>query len=249
MKKRFLSMSLVVAMAAVAMTGCGGNSGSSDKSGDADTIKIGGMGPITGGAAYYGTEVKQGSQIAIDEINEAGGINGMKIEYNFQDDEADAEKAVNAYNTLKDWGVQVIVGATTSDATISLAAETANDNVFQITPSGSSVDCVTNPNAYQVCFSDPNQGIASAQYIAENKLATKIAVIYDSSSSYSSGNYENFVKKAKEEGLDIVSTGAFTASNNTDFSVQLQDAKNNGAELVFLPVYYQQACIIFEAGT
>ena len=95
MKKRFLSMSLVVAMAAVAMTGCGGNSGSSDKSGDADTIKIGGMGPITGGAAYYGTEVKQGSQIAIDEINEAGGINGMKIEYNFQDDEADAEKAVN----------------------------------------------------------------------------------------------------------------------------------------------------------
>ena len=96
MKKRFLSMSLVVAMAAVAMTGCGGNSGSSDKSGDADTIKIGGMGPITGGAAYYGTEVKQGSQIAIDEINEAGGINGMKIEYNFQDDEADAEKAVNA---------------------------------------------------------------------------------------------------------------------------------------------------------
>ena len=246
MKKRFLSMSLVVAMAAVAMTGCGGNSGSSDKSGDADTIKIGGMGPITGGAAYYGTEVKQGSQIAIDEINEAGGINGMKIEYNFQDDEADAEKAVNAYNTLKDWGVQVIVGATTSDATISLAAETANDNVFQITPSGSSVDCVTNPNAYQVCFSDPNQGVASAQYIAENKLATKIAVIYDSSNSYSSGIYENFVKKAKEEGLDIVSTGAFTASNNTDFSVQLQDAKNNGAELVFLPVYYQQACIILK---
>ncbi len=246
MKKRFLSMSLVVAMAAVAMTGCGGNSGSSDKSGDADTIKIGGMGPITGGAAYYGTEVKQGSQIAIDEINEAGGINGMKIEYNFQDDEADAEKAVNAYNTLKDWGVQVIVGATTSDATISLASETANDNVFQITPSGSSVDCVTNPNTYQVCFSDPNQGIASAQYIAENKLATKIAVIYDSSSSYSSGIYENFVKKAKEEGLDIVSTGAFTASNNTDFSVQLQDAKNNGAELVFLPVYYQQACIILK---
>ena len=136
MKKRFLSMSLVVAMAAVAMTGCGGNSGSSDKSGDADTIKVGGMGPITGGAAYYGTEVKQGSQIAIDEINEAGGINGMKIEYNFQDDEADAEKAVNAYNTLKDWGVQVIVGSTTSDATISLGAETAADNVFQITPSG-----------------------------------------------------------------------------------------------------------------
>ena len=167
--KKFLSMSLIVAMTVATLTGCGG--GSTEEKGGADTLKIGSMGPITGGAAYYGTEVKQGAQIAIDEINEAGGINGIKVEFNFQDDEADAEKAVNAYNTLKDWGVQMIVGATTSDATISLAAETANDNVFQITPSGSSVDCVTNPNAFQVCFSDPNQGIASAQYIAENKLA------------------------------------------------------------------------------
>ena len=242
--KKFLSMSLIVAMTVATLTGCGG--GSTEEKCGADTLKIGSMGPITGGAAYYGTEVKQGAQIAIDEINEAGGINGIKVEFNFQDDEADAEKAVNAYNTLKDWGVQMIVGATTSDATISLAAETANDNVFQITPSGSSVDCVTNPNAFQVCFSDPNQGIASAQYIAENKLASKVAVIYDSSSSYSSGIYENFAKKAKAEGIDIVATGSFTADNNTDFSVQLQDAKNNGAELVFLPVYYQQACIILK---
>ena len=242
--KKFLSMSLIVAMTVATLTGCGG--GSTEEKGGADTLKIGSMGPITGGAAYYGTEVKQGAQIAIDEINEAGGINGIKVEFNFQDDEADAEKAVNAYNTLKDWGVQMIVGATTSDATISLAAETANDNVFQITPSGSSVDCVTNPNAFQVCFSDPNQGIASAQYIAENKLALKVAVIYDSSSSYSSGIYENFAKEAKAEGIDIVATGSFTADNNTDFSVQLQDAKNNGAELVFLPVYYQQACIILK---
>lgn len=242
--KKVLSMSLIVAMTVATLTGCGG--GSTEEKGGADTLKIGGMGPITGGAAYYGTEVKQGAQIAIDEINEAGGINGIKVEFNFQDDEADAEKAVNAYNTLKDWGVQMIVGATTSDATISLAAETANDNVFQITPSGSSVDCVTNPNAFQVCFSDPNQGIASAQYIAENKLASKVAVIYDSSSSYSSGIYENFAKEAKAEGIEIVATGSFTADNNTDFSVQLQDAKNNGAELVFLPVYYQQACIILK---
>lgn len=242
--KKVLSMSLVVAMTVAALTGCGG--GSTEEAGGSDTFKIGGMGPITGGAAYYGTEVKQGAQIAIDEINEAGGINGMKVEFNFQDDEADAEKAVNAYNTLKDWGVQAIVGATTSDATISLAAETANDNVFQITPSGSSVDCVTNPNAFQVCFSDPNQGIASAQYIAENKLATKVAVIYDSSSSYSSGIYENFAKEAKSKGIEVVATGSFTADNNTDFSVQLQDAKNKGAELVFLPVYYQQACIILK---
>lgn len=242
--KKFLSVSLVIAMLAMTLTGCGG--GSAEEKGGADTLKIGGMGPITGGAAYYGTEVKQGAQIAIDEINEAGGINGIKIEFNFQDDEADAEKAVNAYNTLKDWGVQMIVGATTSDATISLAAETANDNVFQITPSGSSVDCVTNSNAFQICFSDPNQGIASAQYIAENQLATKVAVIYDSSNSYSSGIYENFAKEAKKEGIEVVATGSFTADNNTDFSVQLQDAKNNGAELVFLPVYYQQACIILK---
>ena len=241
--KKTLSMFLVVAMMATLLVGCGGSDSEATTS---DTFKIGGTGPTTGGAAYYGNEVKNGMQIAVDEINEAGGIAGKQIEMNFQDDEADPEKVINAYNTLKDWGVQMIVGATTSDACIALAAETANDNVFQITPSGSTVDCVTNANAFQICFSDPNQGVASAQYIGQNNVATKVAVIYDSSSSYSSGIYENFAAEAKNQGIEIVSAEAFTADNNTDFSVQLQTAKEAGAELVFLPIYYQQACIILK---
>lgn len=242
--KKALSMLLVIAMMATMVAGCGG--GSEEEAGSSDTFKIGGTGPTTGGAAYYGNEVKKGMEIAVEEINANGGIGGKQIEMNFQDDEADPEKVINAYNVLKDWGVHMIVGATTSDASIAMAAETANDNIFQITPSGSAVDCVTNPNAFQICFSDPNQGIASAQYIAEHELATKIAVIYDSSSSYSAGIYENFAAEAEKQGLEIVAAEAFTADNNTDFSVQLQTARDAGAELVFLPIYYQQACIILK---
>lgn len=247
--KKFLSMSLVIAMLAMTLTGCGGGSSdsASTESGDATTFKIGATGPLTGGLAYYGNEVKQGAELAIEEVNAAGGINGMEVELNFQDDEGDTEKVINAYNTLKDWNAHVILGAVTSDPSISLASETANDNMFQITASGSSPDIVVSPNVFQVCFSDTNQGKASAVYMGENKIATKVAVIYDSSSSYSAGIYESFAKElANYADIEIVSAEAFTADNNTDFSVQLTSAKNAGADLVFLPVYYQQATTILK---
>lgn len=247
--KKFLSMSLVIAMLAMTLTGCGGGSSdsASTESGDATTFKIGATGPLTGGLAYYGNEVKQGAELAIEEVNAAGGINGMEVELNFQDDEGDTEKVINAYNTLKDWNAHIILGAVTSDPSISLAAETTNDNMFQITASGSSPDIVVSPNVFQVCFSDTNQGKASAVYMGENKIATKVAVIYDSSSSYSAGIYESFAKElANYSDIEIVSAEAFTADNNTDFSVQLTSAKNAGADLVFLPVYYQQATTILK---
>ena len=208
------------------------------------TLKIGGIGPLTGGAAVYGIAAMNGSQIAVDEINAAGGVNGMMLELNFQDDELDSEKSVNAYNTLKDWGVQVIDGCVTSACSIAVAAKTAEDNIFQLTPSGSAVECVANPNSFRVCFSDPNQGAASAQYIGEHGLATKVAVIYDSSDVYSSGIYEKFAGEAADQPFEIVATGAFTADNKTDFSVQLQQAKDAGADLVFLPIYYNEAALI-----
>ncbi|MDE6847296.1 MAG: ABC transporter substrate-binding protein [Lachnospiraceae bacterium] len=213
------------------------------------TFKIGGIGPLTGGAAVYGIAAMNGSQIAVDEINAAGGINGMTVELNFQDDELDSEKSVNAYNTLKDWGVQVIDGCVTSACSIAVAAKTAEDNIFQLTPSGSAVECVTNPNSFRVCFSDPNQGAASAQYIGEHNLATKIAVIYDSSDVYSSGIYEKFVSEAANQSFEIVTAGAFTADNKTDFSVQLQQAKDAGADLVFLPIYYNEAALILKQAS
>ena len=245
--KKVLSLMLVAAMV-LSMAACGSsNSGSSENGGDssADTFKIGGIGPLTGGAAIYGVAVKNGAQIAIDEINEAGGINGYQIEYQFEDDELDNEKSVNAYNTLKDWGMQILMGCVTSGCCTAVAAETANDNMFQITPSGSSTDCIADKtNVFQVCFTDPNQGIASAQYIGENSVAAKVAVIYDSSDVYSSGIYAKFKEEAANQSFDIVAEGSFTADNKTDFSVQLQQAKDADADLVFLPIYYSEAALI-----
>ena len=245
--KKFISVMLVAAMAVTALTGCGSNSSSSSKK-DADKYSIGGIGPTTGATAIYGTAVKNGAQIAVDEINAAGGINGKQIEYRFEDDQNDAEKSVNAYNTLKDWGMQMLVGTTTTAPCIAVAGKTASDNMFQITPSASAPDVLSsgNGNIFQVCFTDPNQGIASAQYIAENKLAKKIGIIYDSSDVYSSGIEEKFEAEAKDKGLQIVSKAAFTADSKTDFGTQLQKAKDAGADLLFLPIYYQEASIILK---
>ena len=208
---------------------------------DGDAFKVGGIGPVTGAAAVYGQAVKNATELAVNEINALGGV---QFEFQFEDDEHDAEKSVNAYNSLKDWGMQMLLGTVTSAPCIAVAAETANDNMFQLTPSGSAVECVQNPNAFRVCFSDPNQGTASAQYIGENKIATKIGVIYDSSDVYSSGIYEKYAAEAANQGLEIVSAEAFTADSKTDFTVQLQKAKDAGAELVFLPVYYTEASLI-----
>ena len=247
MKKinKILSVALVAVMVCATLVGCG-NSGSTASG---DVFKIGGIGPTTGDAASYGIAVKNGIQIAVDEINAAGGINGYQIDYKFEDDECDAEKSVNAYNVLKDWGMQMLIGSTTSGCSVAVSAETANDNMFQLTPSGSSTNCTANDNVFRVCFSDPNQGKASANFIANNKLATKIAVIYDSSSEYSSGIYASFAQQAAENNLEVTAS-AFTSDNKTDFSVQLQSAKENGAELVFLPIYYQEAsAILSQADT
>lgn len=259
MKKRVVSLGMAVMMAA-SLAACGSSSEPAQTEGakaetsaeegkasaDGEAFKIGGIGPITGPAASYGQAVQNGMELAIKEINEAGGINGYPIEYNFQDDENDPEKAVNAYNTLKDWGMQLLLGTTTSKPCIAVAAESQADNLFQITPSGSAVECVSADNVFRVCFSDPDQGKASAQYIGQNGIATKVAIIYDSSTEYSDGIRESFAAEAANQGLEVVASEAFTADSNTDFSVQLDKAKESGAELVFLPIYYQEASVILK---
>lgn len=214
------------------------------ESADGAVFKIGGIGPVTGGAAIYGQAVKNGAQIAVDEINAAGGINGVQVEFNFQDDEHDAEKSVNAYNKLKDLGMQVLMGSVTSAPCIAVAEKTKEDNMFQITPSGTAVECVQYDNAFRMCFSDPNQGLESAKYIGENGLAAKVAVIYDSSDVYSTGIYESFAAEAENQPFEIVEVQAFTADSKTDFSVQVQKAKDAGADLVFVPFYYTEASLV-----
>ena len=259
--KKITSMLLAVVLGATLLTGCGGAADTSATGTTDDTatestaadnssastgaaFKIGGIGPVTGGAAVYGNAVKNGAQIAIDEINAAGGINGAQIEYKFEDDEHDAEKAVNAYNTLKDWNMQLLMGTVTSAPCVAVSEKTKEDNIFQLTPSGTSVPCTQYDNAFRVCFSDPLQGTASAKYIGMNNLSSKLAVIYDSSDVYSSGIYETFAKEAANQPFEIVAAEAFTADNKTDFTTQLQKAKDAGADLVFLPIYYQEATLI-----
>ena len=241
--KKMMSAALTAAMAVTMLAGCGG--GETEK-GSSDTIKIGAIGPVTGDGAIYGEAVKNGAELAVKEINEAGGINGAQIEFNFQDDEADAEKAVNAYNTLKDWGMQALLGTVTSAPCVAVGEVAQADNMFLLTPSGTAVECVQYDNAFRVCFSDPMQGAESAKYIADNQLATKIAVIYNSSDVYSTGIYQAFEKEAETAGLEIVAAEAFTAESKTDFSVQLQKAKDAGAELVFLPFYYSEASLVLQ---
>ena len=244
MLKKAASLALASAMV-FSLAACGSNGGGSDEgNADATTFKIGGIGPTTGNNAIYGTAVQNGIQLAVDEINADGGINGYQIEYQFEDDQSDSEKSVNAYNTLKDWGMQMLVGTVTSTPCVAVVEETHADNMFQFTPSATTVEAIQYDNAFRMCFSDPSQGTVSADYIAENGLASKIGIIYDSSDTYSTGIYQNFATEAEAKGLEVVAAEAFTADSNTDFSVQIQKVKDAGAELVFLPIYYQQASLI-----
>lgn len=245
MKKKFtkiLSVVLAVAMITACFAACSKKNADKDTSANT-TIKIGSIGPLTGDNALYGLAVQHGAQLAVDEINAAGGINGVQIEFKMEDDQADTEKSVNAYNSLKDWGMQMLMGTVTSTACIGVAEETYNDKMFMLTPSGTAVDCVKYDNAFRICYSDPNQGSASADYIAEQGLAKKIFAIYDSSNAYSAGIYEKFYSQAQANGLTVESA-SFTADSNKDFSVQLQQAKTFGAELIFLPIYFSEASLI-----
>ena len=269
MKKIFktsLAVALSVCMAA-AMTACGGSGSSSssapaadsgaktEDAGSADagavTIKIGGSGPLTGGAAVYGQAVKNAAEIAVDEVNAKGGI---QFELQFEDDAHDPEKAVTAYGVLKDWGMQVSLATVTSAPGAAVAPSYAEDKIFAITPSGSSPSVIyADPdnmsgaygNVFQMCFTDPNQGSASAEYLQGHQtLGSKVAIIYKNDDNYSKGIRDTFVAKAAEIGLEVVSEGTFDDSNAQDFTVQLGQAKDAGADIVFLPIYYDPASLI-----
>ena len=266
--KKLISLVMVLAMCVFLLAGCGQSEepAASDSPSEAPSevsaepagdetdaegasFMIGGVGPLTGDNAIYGTAVMNGVQIAVDEINAAGGINGYQIEYRFEDDVSDGESSVNAYNTLMDWGMQLLVGPVTTGPAISVSAEVYNDRVFALTPSASSPDVTAGKdNMFQMCFTDPNQGVTAADYIADNALGTAIGIIYDSSDAYSTGIYTAFETEAQARGLNIVQASSFTADSNTDLSTQVQQCKDAGADLVFLPIYYQQASVVLSTA-
>ncbi len=253
MKKRIISLFLV-AILVFSFVGCS----KEDKKGTESTkegnatgdnfqvYKIGGIGPVTGDAATYGIAVKNAAELAVKEINAAADAkgSGIKFEFKFEDDVHNQEKAVNAYNSLKDWGMQILMGTVTSAPCEAVIEHSKKDNIFQMSPSASSKEAIKYDNVFRICFSDPDQGAASAKYIGEHELAKKVAIIYDSSDVYSTGLYETFAEEAKNQPFEIVSTETFTEAANTDFSVQIQKAKESGADLVFLPIYYKEASLI-----
>ena len=261
-KTRILSLALTGALCMSLLAGCG--SSGNDATGEANTpatgsettapengstggdttgtIKIGGIGPLTGSAAVYGLATKQGAEVAINEINALG---GLQFSLDFQDDEGDTEKAVNAYNKLIGDGAQIIYGCTTTNPCVAVAAETYSARYFQLTPSASSTTVTEGKdNVFQVCFTDPNQGSTAANYIKDNNLGTKVAVIYNNGDAYSTGIYNAFQSTADEIGLEIVTVQTFPDDSNTDFNVQLTAAKDAGADLVFMPIYYTPASLI-----
>ncbi len=236
--KKVLSLILtaVMLMGIVTLTGCVQQ--------DSNTIRIGGIGPLTGGAAAYGNAVKNGAEIALEEINALDEL-AFDFELKFEDDEHSPEKAANAYNTLRDWNMHLLLGTVTTTPCLAVSSKTFEDRIFTITPSASSPEVIDGKdNVFQVCFSDPGQGTASAKYIAENALADKIAIIYKNDDAYSTGIYEAFKAEADRLELDIVSVTTFTTDTASDFSVQISAAKSEGAELVFLPIYYEPASLI-----
>ena len=252
--KKYLAFAMALAMVAASFAGCGSSSSApasttaatTAAAGDAaeapagtGTVKIGMSGPLTGGASAYGLAVKAGMEVAVEEINAKG---GLQIEFNAQDDEADGEKAVSAYNALKDWGMQVMAGQVTTGSALAVAPESTTDNMFNLTPSASAETlALSGPNVFQMCFTDPNQGASAAELVSTKFAGSKVGIIYDSSDDYSTGLYNGFTAKAAELGLEIVATTSYTADNKADLSTQVTQCQDAGADLVFLPIYYTEA--------
>ena len=245
--KKVLAMLMAALMVAAMFTGCSSSKPATETTAaaaaaTAGTVKIGMSGPLTGGASAYGLAVKAGMEVAVEEINAKG---GLQIEFNAQDDEADGEKAVSAYNVLKDWGMQVMAGQVTTGSALAVAPESTADNMFNLTPSASAESlALSGANIFQMCFTGPNQGASAAELVSTKALGTKVGVIYDSSDDYSSGLYKGFSDKAAELGLEIVATTSFTADNKADLSTQVTQCQDAGADLVFLPIYYTEAAQI-----
>jgi len=240
MKKTWAKVVVVAisCMMVFSFAACGSKSGGSGGDAGDNTLKLGSTGPLTGPAAIYGNAVKNGGQIAVDEIN-AANPDGVQVSWQVEDDEGDGEKAVNAYNKLVDDGMQVLLGSVTSGACVAVAEKTFEDRVFTLTPSASQTAVTEGKdNVFQLCFRDPDQGTISADYIVENFPDAKVGVIYNNASDYSAGIFDGFKKEFEAKGKEIVAVEAFADDANTDFQAQLNSMKNAGADLVFVPNYY-----------
>lgn len=235
-----MAMMMVFTLAACGQTNT--NNGSDDSNEAGETIKIGGIGPLTGSYANYGISVNNGAKIAVDEINANGGIAGKKVELQFEDSQGDPESATNAYGKLMDWGMNVSLGGVFSGETASIVAAAKEDDVMLLTPTGSADGCIDgNDKAFRVCFYDSFQGAAAADYIEEKGLTNEVGVFYESDYDYSVGLYKSFVEECAAKNITIAETQTFTTSTNTDFSTQVNALVASGVKVVFMPIYAEEA--------
>lgn len=226
------------------LAGCSSNGGDSGSaSGDA-SFKIGTIGPLTGANASYGKSVTQGVELGCKDFS----TKELPLASKAEDDQADGEKAVNAFNTLLDWGMQALVGPTTTGASVAVAAECGNDpKTFMITPSASSEDVTDGKDCvFQVCFTDPNQGVNAAKFLAQKYADEKFVLFYNSGDAYSSGIADSFKVQAAESKLEIVDEETFKDDSATSFTNQLTKAKQAGATMIFAPIYYTPASVLLK---
>ena len=224
---KVLALVMCALLAATTFVGCG--------AGKADTYVIGVSGPLTGGAAVYGVAVKNSAQMAVDEINAKGGLDGVMFTLEAFDDQHDATKVATNYAAMMDKGMVVSLGTVTSAPCLEFAKLSAEDNVFFLTPSASSDAVVDGANAYQMCFADANQGSVAANYVNTLDYNT-IGIFYKSDDPYSKGIYDTF--KATLNANITAVEAAFTG-DALDFTTQIELLKD--CKFIFMPIYYTPA--------
>lgn len=261
--KKVLAILLVAVLSLCCFAACGNNGGTDTTTAAGDTTAanagndgenyaaknteyfIGATGPLTGDAAQYGISVQQGAQLAVEEINANGGLNGKNFKFDIKDDKAAAADAATGYDTLYEAGMQVSLGSVTSGSADSFAGRAVEDNVFFMTPSASAANVIADrSNAFRICFGDPDQGVLAAEELSKNY--EKIGAIYDTSDPYSAGIFEAFEGKMKELGKDF-NTQTFDAENKKDFSTQVEALKD--CDVIFVPIYYTEAGLIAKAAS
>lgn len=227
------------------ITACGGEKEATTKKTDeAATIKIGGLGPLTGPLAIYGVTATNGSKLAFEEINKNGGILGKQVEFVLFDEKGDSTEAVTAYNRLVDEGVVALVGDITSKPSLAVAEIAAQDNMPMITPTGTQFNITeAGPNVFRVCFTDPYQGVILANLAKNNLKANTVAIMVNNSSDYSDGVAEAFIKEAERLGLKMVAKEGY-AEGDKDFRAQLTKVAATNPDVLLVPDYYEQVALI-----
>ena len=240
-------MKLSVLMLAFVMlfTACGNNNAANENENvESDEIIIGALGPLTGNVAIYGIAATNGTKIAIDEINEAGGILGKQVKLVLEDEKGDAQEAMNVYNKLVEDGAVAIIGDITSGPTLAIADLANRDNMLLITPTGTQLDITEGrPSVFRVAFTDPFQGRMLAQYAKDTLGASTAGILANTSNDYSQGVKEAFMAEAENLGLEIVANESYGAADR-DFRVQLTTIASQNPDVLLIPDYYETIALI-----